>query len=93
MNSFWGYPPLVYWLGGGWSLLVGTEVARITVLNSLFLILGVIGVYKLSGKNLLAAILFSLFPVIYDISRNMLLDLALTVWVIWGLYFWLKERI
>lgn len=92
MKSFWGYPPLVYWLGGGWSLLVGTEVARITVLNSLFLILGVIGVYKLSGKNLLAAILFSLFPVIYDISRNMLLDLALTVWVIWGLYFWLKRK-
>jgi 4-amino-4-deoxy-L-arabinose transferase-like glycosyltransferase len=46
----------------------------------------------MSYAPILAAILFSLFPVIYDISRNMLLDLALTVWVVWGLYFWIKRN-
>lgn len=92
VKSFWGYPPLIYFLGGVWSLLVGTSVVGISFLNTLFLIAGVVGIYKLSGKNLLAAVLFSLFPVIYDVSRNMLLDLALTVWVIWGLYFWLKRK-
>lgn len=83
IHSFWGYPPLIYFLGG----VVGAKY-----LNTFFLILGVIGVYKLANKKILPAILFSLFPVIYDISRNMLLDLALTVWVVWGLYFWMKKN-
>lgn len=92
IRSFWGYPPLIYFMGGFWSLLVGTGVNQITYLNTLFLILGVFGIYKLSGNKLLPAILFSLFPVIYDTSRNLLLDLPLTVWVIWGLYFWLNKK-
>lgn len=83
IHSFWGYPPLLYFLGA----ILGSKY-----LNTIFLVLGVIGVYKLSNKKVLPAVLFSLFPVIYDISRNMLLDLALTVWVVWGLYFWTEKK-
>jgi len=85
IKSFYGYPPLIYFLGG----LMGSSMIY---LNTLFLILGLIGVYKLADKKILPVVLFSLFPVIYDISRNMLLDLALTVWVVWGLYFWTKKN-
>ncbi len=92
IRSFYGYPPLVYFLGGIWSLIVGTGVSQISFLNTFFLIAAIVGVYKLSGNKILPAIIFSLFPVIYDISRNMLLDLALTVWVVWGLYFWIKNN-
>ncbi len=98
LRVFWGYPPLIYFLGGLWSLVFGVEVARITFINTFFLVAGIYGVYSLAkevSKNnlaaLLAAIIFSLFPVIGDISRNMLLDLPLLVWVVWGWYFWLKS--
>ena len=86
IRSFWGYPPLVYFIGG----LVGVKMSM--YLNTTFLVLAIIGVYKLAGNKILPAILFSLFPVIYEISRGMLLDLALTAWVVWGLYFWLKKN-
>jgi len=92
VRSFGGYPPLIYFIGGLWSIVFGVGVAQISFLNTFFLIAAIIGVYKLAGNKILPAILFSLFPVIYDISRNMLLDLALTVWVVWGLYFWLKSE-
>ncbi len=98
LRVFWGYPPLIYFLGGLWSLVFGIGVAKITFINTFFLIAGVYGVYFLAkevSKNnlvaLLAAMIFSLFPVIGDISRNMLLDLPLLVWVVWGWYFWLKS--
>lgn len=98
LRVFWGYPPLIYFLGGLWSLVFGVSVVKITLINTLFLIGGIWGVYFLAkeiSKNdlvaLLSAILFSLFPVIGDISRNMLLDLPLLVWVVWGWYFWLKS--
>jgi hypothetical protein len=92
LRSLWGYPPLIYFVGAFWSFISGIGVNQITFLNTIFLILAMWGVYKLAGNKVLPAILFSLFPVIYDISRNMLLDLALTVWVIWGLYFWLRKN-
>lgn len=92
IKSFGGYPPLIYFLGGTWSLVVGVSVAKISFINTLFLAVAVVGVYKLAGNKILPAILFSLFPVIYDISRNMLLDLALTAFVVWGLYFWIKKN-
>ncbi len=92
IRSFGGYPPLVYFLGGVWSLVSGLGVNQIGLLNTLFLVVATVGVYKLAGGKLLPAILFSLFPVIYDISRNMLLDLALMAWVVWGLYFWLQKK-
>ena len=92
LRSLWGYPPLIYFVGAFWSFISGIGVNQITFLNTIFLILAMWGVYKLAGNKVLPAILFSLFPVIYDISRNMLLDLALTAWVIWGLYFWLRKN-
>jgi len=92
VKAFGGYPPLIYFIGGLWSLISGVSVAGISLINTLFLVAGVVGVYKLAGNKILPAVIFSLFPVIYDISRNMLLDLALTVWVVWGLYFWLKKN-
>jgi len=98
LRVFWGYPPLIYFLGGLWSLVFGVGIVKITFINTFFLVAGVYGVYSLAkevSKNnlvaLLAAIIFSLFPVIGDISRNMLLDLPLLVWVVWGWYFWLKS--
>jgi len=99
IRSFWGYPPLIYFMGGFWTLLAGVSVARITFLNTLFLIGVIIGVYKLAEeitKNsktaLLIVIIFSLLPIIGDISRNMLLDLPLLGWVVWGLYFYFKSN-
>jgi len=99
INSFWGYPPLMYFLGGLWSSIVGVSIAKISFLNTIVLVVGIFGVYKLAGETskkegvgVLAAIIFSLIPVISDISRNMLLDLTLTVLVAWGLYFWIKSE-
>lgn len=99
IKVFGGYPPLIYIIGGLWSLIVGVGVVKISFLNTIFFVVSIVGVYKLArtvSKNervgLLAAVLFSLFPVIYDISRNMLLDLALTGWVVWGLYFLMKKN-
>jgi dolichyl-phosphate-mannose-protein mannosyltransferase len=99
IGSFWGYPPLIYFIGGIWSWFFGLGITKITFLNTLFLIGAVIVVYKLAKEisksnkvALLSAVIFSLLPVIGDISRNMLLDLPLLVWVGWGLYFWLKSN-
>lgn len=105
VRSFGGYPPLIYLVGGVWSSVFGVSIFSISFLNTLFLIVGIIGVYKLAdcvGRDrsrpvptenvaLISAIVLSLFPVIYDISRNFLLDLPLLVFVVWGLYFWLKN--
>lgn len=99
IRSFYAYPPLMYFLGAVWSLFAGLGISRITYLNSIFLALVLIGIYKLSLKILknsrqafLATFLFSLFPVIYDASRNFLLDLPLLTWVVWGLYFYLESN-
>jgi len=99
VRSFGGYPPLIYLIGAGWSLFLGVSIAKITFLNTMFLVGAIVGVYKLSevlSKNkkiaLLSGILFSLLPVIGDISRNMLLDLPLLTWVVWGLFFWIKSE-
>lgn len=98
IKVFGGYPPLIYIIGGVWSCFVGVSLAKITFLNTLFLVAGIIGVNKLAEEltkdkriALLSGIIFSLLPVIGDISRNMLLDLALLVWVVWGLFFWIKS--
>lgn len=99
INALGGYPPLIYFIGGGWSVLAGVGVVNITFLNYLFLALAVVGVYKLAravgGSQVTAfgaAMFFSFVPVIYDISRNFLLDLALVAWVVWGVYFWVKSN-
>lgn len=92
IRSFGGYPPLIYFLGGAWASVLGVGVMQISFLNTIFLVLAIWGVYKLSKEKLLAAVIFSLMPVIYDISRNFLLDLPLTVFVVWGLYFWIKSE-
>ena len=88
IRTFWGYPPLLYFLGGVWSLVLGVSVFGITLINSVFLAGAVAGVFVLArevtgseGKALLAGIIFSMFPAIYDISRNVLLDFRI-VWTI-----------
>lgn len=90
---------MIYLMGGMWTLIVGVGVDRITFLNSLFLVVTMVGIYKLTEeltkKKLMAVgatIMFSLIPVIFDISRNMLLDLPLLGWVVWGLYFLVKSE-
>lgn len=92
IRSFGGYPPLIYLIGGLWASIFGVGVAEISFLNIIFLMLAIIGVYRLAKENELAVLVFSLMPVIYDISRNFLLDLPLTVFVVWGLYFWIKSE-
>jgi 4-amino-4-deoxy-L-arabinose transferase-like glycosyltransferase len=99
IRSFGGYPPLIYWIGGMWSLVTGIGVAQITFLNTVFLVATIVGVYKLAELltkdkkvAMLSAVIFSFLPVIGDISRNLLLDLPLLVWVVWGLYFWFKSE-
>ncbi len=99
VRAFGGYPPLIYLIGGVWSLVFGTGVAQITLLNSIFLIgllAGlywlVVEIYKDEKLALATAVLFSFIPVVYDISRNMLLDLPLIVWLVWGLYWLVKSK-
>lgn len=94
-----GYPPLIFFIGGVWSAVFGINIDTITFLNTLFLIVGMIGIYKIVryyGKNELisglAAGLFSFYPAVFDISRNFLLDLPLTVFVIWGLWCFVKSK-
>lgn len=99
MNLFWGYPPLIYIVGGLYGLVFGLNIDGLTFLNTLFFVGAVVGVYKLAEQlskdekiAILAVIIFSLFPVLGDISRNMLLDLPLLTWVIWGWYFGIKSN-
>jgi 4-amino-4-deoxy-L-arabinose transferase-like glycosyltransferase len=94
-----GYPPLIFFVGGIWSAAFGINIDTITFLNTLFLVIGMMGVYKivrLLGKNeliaSLAVVLFSFYPVVFDISRNFLLDLPLMVFVIWGLWCFIKSH-
>jgi len=99
IGQSWGYPPLMMFIGGLWSMIFGIGIIQITFLNTLFLIAGIIGVYLLT-KELnksefsanLAAVIFSFFPVIFDISRNFLLDLPLTVLIIFGFWAFLKSK-
>ena len=99
IRSFYAYPPFVYFITGFSSLITGLGISRITYVNSLFFSLSLWGLYKLGSKVLksktwafLAALLFSLMPVLYDTSRNFLLDMPLLAWVIWGLYFFLDSQ-
>ena len=99
LGSFWGYPPLVYFLGGAWGLITGLKIDTLVFLNTIFLVGVIFGVYKLAKEivkeekvAIISVIIFSLFPVVGEISRSMLLDLPLLVWVVWGLYFWLKSE-
>ena len=99
VNQSWGYPPLIFVLGGLWSMFYGIGVVQITFLNTLFLISGIIGVHlltkELTKSDLaanLAAFVFSFFPVIFDISRSFSLDLPLTVFVIFGFWTFLKSK-
>ena len=99
IKTFYAYPPMVYFLTGLASLLTGLGESRITFFNSFFFLLALMGMYKLSLKVLknkqsafLATLLFSLMPVVYEGSRNFLLDMPLLTWVIWGLYFFVDSR-
>ncbi|MFA6602969.1 MAG: phospholipid carrier-dependent glycosyltransferase [Candidatus Shapirobacteria bacterium] len=99
VKAFGGYPPLVYLLGGVWSLLFGVGVAQITFVNSIVLVFVLVGLFKLileiykdEKLALGVTVLFSFMPVVYDISRNMLLDLALSGWVVWGLWSLVKSK-
>ena len=99
IGQSWGYPPLMMFLGGLWSMIFGVGIFQITFLSTLFLIIGVVGTYVLTkelSKNDLAAgvaaLLFSFFPIIFDISRNYLLDLPLTVFVLWAIWALIKSR-
>jgi len=98
IKNFYAYPPLPYFLGAIWAFFTGIGIDQISFLGTLFLIISIIGLYVLvlefwgQKRALAAAAIFSFMPVIYDISRDFLLDLSLTGWVVWGLWFWLKSE-
>jgi len=81
------YPPLVHLVVVAAYKFFGvaTDVAAMT--NVLYLVLLLLGVYaigrRLGGETtgLLAALLVSLFPMIFAFSRYLYLDFALTGWV------------
>ncbi len=97
LKNFYAYPPLIYFTASIWAFFSGSGIDQISFINSLFFVIAILGVYKLVGDvwnrktALVAAIIFSFMPVVYDISRNYLLDLPLTAWVVWGLWFWIKS--
>lgn len=99
IGQSWGYPPLAFFLGGLWTLMVGENVDAISFLGTIFLIATIIGVFKLTfeitkDKKITntAIILFSFFPAIIDISRDFLLDLLLLAWVAWGGWSFIKSN-
>lgn len=99
VRESWGYPPLMFFLGGVWATIVGVGVDQISFLNTIILILTLVGIYKLAmeltkSKRMagLSIIIFSLLPVIVDISRNFLLDLLLVALVTWGIWVFIKSN-
>jgi 4-amino-4-deoxy-L-arabinose transferase-like glycosyltransferase len=100
IKAFYGYPPLIYFFGAFYTFISGATIKAISSLNTVFLIISLVGLYFLTRllvkekKSLLpflSVLLFSFFPVVYDISRNLLLDLPLIMFTVWGLYFYLKS--
>ncbi len=97
IDKFGAYPPLIYFITGIFGVIFNYHLDFISFVNTIFFALGIFGIYKLSLEffkrdfALLAAVVFSFTPVIYDISRGLLLDLPLTIIVIWGLWFWIKS--
>ena len=96
VRSGYGYPPLIHFIGGIWGLLFG--LGNITSLMTLFWIGLIVGVFFLLKEVLkdedwavVGAGIFSLIPVVYDISRSFLLDLPLLMMVTWGLWFWIRS--
>ena len=99
IRESWGYPPLLFFLGGVWAAIAGVGIDQISFLNTLVLVLALVGVYKLALELVkdkrvadLAVIIFSLLPVISDISRNFLLDLLLVAGVTWGIWAFVKSN-
>lgn len=94
-----GYPPLIHFLAGAWSLFAGANLDWLTFFHSFFLILTLVGLYQLSfllTKNWRASfnavLLFSFFPIIVEAGRNFLLDLPLTAWLVWALNFYFRSN-
>ena len=92
INKFGAYPPLIYFVTGIWSTIFNYQIDFMSFVNTIFFGLGIIGIYKLSLEffeekfAFFAAAIFSFTPVIYDISRGLLLDLPLTVIVVWTFF-------
>jgi 4-amino-4-deoxy-L-arabinose transferase-like glycosyltransferase len=98
IRTAYGYPPLIYFIGGLWSAVVGVGIFQITFLNTLLFGGLLIGVYLVAKEvikddwgALLATIVFSMLPVIYDLSRNFLLDMPMLMFVTWGIWSYLRS--
>lgn len=96
IRNGYGYPPLIHLFGGVWGLIFG--LGNITSSMTVFWVGLIVGVFFLLKEVLededwavIGAGIFSLVPVLYDISRSFLLDLPLLMWVTWGLWFWVRS--
>lgn len=93
------YPPLLHWVAGLVTVVFGFEYQVLQYFGLAFLPLAAWGVYlygsQISGKKevgLVAATLLVLFPHIWEQSRYFMLDLPLTVFVVFSLYFLEKSK-
>ena len=97
-TQFWQissyYPPFIHWQVAALMRFFGRNVDLGAVVITIYLILLLIGVYKLSNKmwknrwvGVIAAMLTGFLPVIYTNSRWFLLDIPLLALVTWSWYF------
>jgi len=99
IKEAYGYPPLVHIIVGLVTAVFGYSVDKASFVNSGFLVLLIVGVYVLTkevykSKKIAfwASFLVGLFPVTYQLSRSLLLDLPLSVSVMWGVWFFVKSE-
>jgi len=86
------WPPLFHLTAGLVNLIFGTSYITSVMTNMLFFLLLIISLYLIGKKiyspevGILAAMIVSLYPIIYGHSRLFLLDFALTAIVTFSIY-------
>ena len=92
------YPPLVYWLAAPVAGLFGRTVDVMTAVNTTFfcaLILSTAAIARRLASpraGLLAAFLVSMYPILYGLSRQFLLDVPLTAITTLGVWLLLRTE-
>lgn len=88
------YPPLTHVLNSFLLLTLGSSVFVVTIPITAYFIGTLIGIFllvktviKKEWVALLTATFFSLYPPIYENSRQFLLELPLLFWLVWSYYF------
>lgn len=92
------YPPFIQSLGAILNLIVSYSSEKTLIISLLFFALSLIYLYKLifiitydEKLAVVSAMLFSLFPQIYDQARVFLLDLPLITLLLMALYYFIES--